>query len=119
VQEAYGDLICAVATHHPELVPASRYISAASTLVDELSRHPRGSRDRGANAAMHQMLRVLGGACHLTAADANAVLNFALWDLGECGHSAWALSTASIPLVAERRSQQLVGQPAAPPGRLG
>jgi hypothetical protein len=88
VQEAYGDLICAVAAHHPELVPASRYIPAASTLVDELSSQPRCSRDRGRSAAMHQLLRILGRACHLTAAYVNAVLNFALWDLGECCQSA-------------------------------
>jgi hypothetical protein len=84
VQEAYGDLICAMAAHYPELVPASRYITAAATLVDQLSNQHLGSGYEGRSAAMHQLLRILGGACHLTAADAPVVLHFVLMDLSKC-----------------------------------
>jgi hypothetical protein len=83
VQEAYGDLICAVATHCPELVPARRYITAASVqALEQRASGSRGGGRGGGGAAMHQLLRILGGSCHLTTANFDEVLNLVSWALG-------------------------------------
>jgi hypothetical protein len=106
VQEAFGDLICAVANHYPELVPARRYILAASALADELTKQRQGSREAGSVEAMHQILRVLGApGCHVAAADAPVVVPFVLWDLGTCCGACAAGSLAALfPAVAPTNS---------------
>jgi hypothetical protein len=86
VQEAYGDLICAVAAHHPELLPARRYIETATLLLAELSCQQLNQVEAGTVAAAQQHLRILGGPCQLAAADGNVALSLAVWGLGEEGH---------------------------------
>jgi hypothetical protein len=84
VQEAYGDLICAMALRHRELVPASRYIQAGLFFMRGLPLRPPFSQDHAIRiSGVHQVLRILVATGPVDAADAATALNIVLWGLGK------------------------------------
>jgi hypothetical protein len=102
VQAAYAGVICAMADHYPEALPASRYIETGILLMMQGVTMTMTQAMAPASRAtligeLQQVLRILGGSCHLAAADAAGAIAVTIVGLKQSGRQGGLLSAAACP----------------------